>query len=96
MKTKLQKCLTEKIGFVSKEQLIQYEVLNKQSDIIAKYSRLLDISLGGLCFSYMALLEINGSNDLLSEAYKSSVFSCRQFIQEMIKELEQVETEYKE
>lgn len=96
MKTRLQKALTDDIGFVTKEQLKQYEILQSQSDIISECSRTLDVSIGGLSVTYMTFLNLSGSNDLVCEAFKFGLSKCQCCIREMIRKLQQAEQELKQ
>lgn len=92
METGMTKCLTDKIGFLSKEDLLQYQKMLEVGDVVSKYSRMLDSTSGALTLAFLAITEPNGQNDMLAECYRFSLKECRNLIETMHKELNELLT----
>ncbi len=82
------KCLVDKIGFVNKEQLNQYQDILQAGDIVSKYSRMLDSCCGSMTFAYLAVVGDAKHNDLLSESFKAFCNKFYGLIDEMVSELD--------
>lgn len=94
MKTNLQQCLTDKIGFVTQKELDNFEKILEIGDVISEASRKYDSMCGSLSVVYMTLRDFDGKNcDLIAEAYKEFVRETKNLVTEMNKRIEELEKE---
>lgn len=84
------KFATEKVGFVTREDLNRFQNILKAGDIISECSRQLDSVTGAMTMAQLALTERTGSNDMIAEAYKMFFKQAVGLIEKMAQELDQL------
>lgn len=92
MKTSLEKCLTDNIGFVTKEHFQKYKKLLEIGDILSEHSRQFDSNCGAMTFAYLSVVGDSKNNDLLSESFKFFLKKNKDSINELIKKLQEYES----
>lgn len=94
MKTDLQQCLTDKIGFVTQKELDNFEKILEIGDVISETSRKYDSMCGSLGVAYLTLQDLKGSNtDMMAEVFKEFVRETKDLIAKMNKQIEELEKE---
>ena len=93
METKMTKFATERIGFISKEDLNRFKSVLEASDIISKCSRQIDSVTGAMTLAHLTLTERTGNNDMIAEAYKMFFKEDLELIEKMKTELQQLHLE---
>lgn len=91
MQSSISKCLTDEIGFITKEHLEQYKQILAVGDVLSEYSRQLDSNCGAMTFAYLSVVGDPKNNDLIAESFKFFLKKNQELLREMDEKIKRIQ-----